>query len=276
MNRYDLNMRSWVTLAPKFLWTGVAIFLFFQSGNALRAQDDFEEPVEIFWGDEEDTSAFFEEDTLYGEEGFAEDTLFEDEYLDEYFDEGLVEDTGAFGDEGEFIDEETEAGGEELSDVELADVAQRLGYSLSISGASPGFVNHALTTYNNNPQVVYRIALEFPLLMQIKGTRFRFGVEAGTFGFQNYMPIGGKYSGMTLLGILSFPAGPGQVKLGAGLVGKQFGFSAETTYGLALGNTLEIRVGVRSTTASKVIDTVGNDLGTVSWLDGVVTLGFNL
>ncbi len=276
MNRYDLNMRSWVTLAPKFLWTVVAIFLFFQSGNALRAQDDFEEPVEIFWGDEEDTSAFFEEDTLYGEEGFAEDTLFGDEYLDEYFDTGLEADTEAFGNEGEFIGEGTETGSEELSDVELADVAKRMGYSLSISGASPGFVNHALTTYNNNPQVVYRIALEFPLLMQIKGTRFRFGVEAGTFGFENYLPIGGKYSGMTLLGILAFPAGPGQVKLGAGLVGKQFGFSAETTYGLALGNTLEIRVGVRSTTASNVTDSAGNDLGNVSWLDGVVTLGFNL
>jgi len=33
---------------------------------------------------------------------------------------------------------------------------------------------------------------------------------------------------------------------------------------------------VRSTTAWNVIDDKNNDLGTISWMDGLIMLGFNL
>ena len=151
-----------------------------------------------------------------------------------------------------------------------------MGYSLNISGASPGFVNHPLNTYNNNPQANFRLSVEFPLLMQMMGVRFRFGVEIGNFGFENYLPIGGKISGLTAMGLLAFPAGPGKIILAAGLIENRFGFSAESSYGFSIGNTLELRAGVRSTTAWNVIDDKSNDLGTVSWVDGLIMLGFNL
>ncbi len=155
-------------------------------------------------------------------------------------------------------------------------MAQQIGYSLNISGASPGFVNHDMNTYNNNPQVNFRLSVEFPMLMQVLGVRFRFGAELGNFGFQNYLPIGGEFSGMTAMGLLAFPAGPGKVKVGLGLVGNTFGATAETTYGFAIGNTLEIRGGLRYTSAFGVQDNKENEIGLASWMDGLIMLGFNL
>ncbi len=137
-------------------------------------------------------------------------------------------------------------------------------------------MNHDLNSYNNSPQVNFRLSVEFPLLMQILGVRFRFGAEVGNFGFENYKPIGGKFSGMTAMGLLAFPAGPGKLKIGVGLIGNTFGISGETSYGFAIGNTLEIRGGVRSTTALNVTDDKGNNIGIGSWVDGLIMLGFNL
>ncbi|NOZ04411.1 MAG: hypothetical protein GXO92_07405 [FCB group bacterium] len=243
--------------------------------SSLRAQDEYDEEgdaVEVFWGDEEDTTSY--EDEYYDEYGDEDTTYYEDEYLDEYFDESeydtSAEDLYDYGDES-YVDEES---ADELTDTELADLAKRMGFTISFSGASPGFVNHSLMTYNSS--VDYRVDVELPLLLQIRRVRFRFGAEIGTFSFKNYLPVGGEYSGLIMAGILTFPAGPGQVKLGGGIIGNRFGFIAENSYGFALGNTLEIRVGIRSTTVSNVKDTKNNDLGTVSWMDGLITLGFNL
>jgi hypothetical protein len=59
-------------------------------------------------------------------------------------------------------------------------------------------------------------------------------------------------------------------------VGDVFGFTAESSYGFALGNTVEIRLGVRTTTALGVIDTEDAELGTASWMDGVLILGVSI
>ena len=60
------------------------------------------------------------------------------------------------------------------------------------------------------------------------------------------------------------------------LVGGGMGIVAENTYGMTLGNAVDLRVGIRSTTSLGAQDTKKYDLGTVSWLDGVLALGFNL
>jgi hypothetical protein len=247
-------------------WLGIVIPL-----TPVTAQEEEygeEGAIEVFWGDEEDTTYY--EDEYYDYE--EDTTYYEDEYLDEYFEEEPYyeegEDIYTYDEEG--VEEDTG----ELSDEELADLAKRMGFTVSFTGASPGFVNHPLMTYNSF--IDYRISVELPLLLQIRSLRFRFGAEVGTFRFENYLPVGGEYAGTVMLGILTFPAGPGQVKFGGGIVGNRFGFIAETSYGLALGNTLEIRAGVRSTTVSNVKDTKQNYLGTVSWMDGLITLGFNL
>ena len=260
------------------LWLLIA-FIIIIPISYLNAQDeDYEDPTEVFWGDEEEDESFDEEEYLEEEEEYLEEdeSFDEEEYLedDEFYEdeeEYLEDDEFYEDDESEFEEDE-----EGLSDTELSDMASRMGFSINISGASPGFVNHVLNTYNNNPQVNYRLSIEFPLLMQLMGVRFRFGLEVGNFGFENYLPVGGKYSGITGMGLLAFPAGPGKVILGGGLIGDRFGFSAETTYGFSIGNTLELRAGVRSTTAWNVIDDKNNDLGTISWMDGLIMLGFNL
>ena len=224
---------------------------------------------------EDDTTAYDDEyydDTYYEDEGeYYDDEYYEDEYYeDEYYEEG-EEGYYEFDDEaGEYVEDR---GVGDISSVELSDRAQRMGYSLGITYASPGFVNHTLNTYNSFAD--YRISVELPMLMQLFKSRFRIGFEFGTFAFENYMPSGGKYKGNTIMGLLSFPAGPGQVKLGGGKIGDYYGYFAETSYGLALGNILDIRVGVRATSASGVIDSNSNELGTAAWLDGLVILGIN-
>jgi len=55
------------------------------------------------------------------------------------------------------------------------------------------------------------------------------------------------------MGIISFPAGPGKIKFGVGMVGASAGFSMEASYGMRIGN-LEIRGGIRSTETGRFKD----------------------
>lgn len=258
-------------------WLMIAFILFIIPFSNLNAQDeDYEDPTEVFWGDEEEEYAeddeYYEDDEFYDEdtsEYYEDDEFYEDEFYEDDTSEYYEDDEFYEEDEGEFEEED-------LSETELADTAKRMGYSLNISGASPGFVNHVLNSYNNNPHVNFRLSVEFPLLMQLMGVRFRFGAEVGNFGFENYLPVGGQFSGITAMGLLAFPAGPGKLKIGTGLVGSTFGISGESSYGFAIGNTLELRGGIRYTGAFNVIDDKNNALDFVSWVDGLIMLGFNL
>ncbi|MFH1852130.1 MAG: hypothetical protein ABIA75_07270 [Candidatus Neomarinimicrobiota bacterium] len=246
------------------------------------AQDDYyaEDDSTYFWdegeydetGDEYYDEEYTEDDTT----GYSEEEYYDEEYTDEeYYDEGeeYQEEEGYYEfDEtsGEYVEDR---GADVISSAELVERAQRMGFSLNISYASPGFVNHGLMTYNSYAD--YRIGIELPMLMRLFGLQFRLGFEFGTFSFENYLPSGGTYDGNTIVGLLSFPAGPGQVKLGGGKIGDYYGYFAETSYGLALGNILDLRVGVRGTSAAGVIDSNNNEIGTASWLDGVFTIGIN-
>ena len=235
----------------------------------LYAQDDEDDAVEeIFWGDDEEEAGLDEEFDFSEDEEFGEEDMEGFEFEDEGFDEEFGEDE--FEDEGDDFSEDFEEEPEE----DIGAAANRLGYTLNIIGSSPGFVNHSLRTYNSGMD--FRASFEFPMLLQMGPVRFRLGAEVGTFKFSNYKPIGGVFSGVHVTGILSFPAGPGQVRLGAGMVGGGFGVIAENSYGFALGDALDIRLGVRSTTAFNVTDDKKNKLGTVGWLDGILVLGVSL
>ena len=239
------------------------IFLLTPLDN-IYAQDD---SGEIFWGDEDEEDEFFEED----EEFFEEDEEFLDE--DAFFDEEEGEDE-FFEDEGEFEEDEFDEG--ELSSTELSDVALKMGYTLTIHGASPGLVSHSLYTYNSF--VNFRLGVEMPVLMQVLGIRFRLGAELGTMKFEDYYPPAtATYAGMTLIGLVSIPAGASQVKLGGGLVGGSVGMIVETTYGLTIGNALGIRLGMRYTgsTGAKNSEDVPFE-GPASWLEGVFVLAVTL
>ena len=267
----DLDMKQgFRKTLPIYLILG--LFVIFTPFSILSAQDEEDDAgiEEIFWGDEEEDDAGLDEEFDFSEDDEGDDDLEGFEFDDEG-DDGFSEDDEFSDDEGddsfadEFADEPEES-------TQVA--ASRLGYTLNIVGASPAFVNHQLRTYNSGMD--FRAAFEFPMLLQMGPLRFRLGAEVGTFKFTNYKPIGGSYSGLHITGILSFPAGPGQVRLGGGMVGKGFGIIAENSYGFAVGNSLDIRIGVRSTTAFGVTDDKKNNLGTVSWMDGILVLGVSL
>ena len=251
----------------------LGLLLVFTPFTNLYAQDEEDDSVEeIFWGDEEEEGLDeeFDFDEELGDEDL-EGFEFEEDFGD---DEGFEED---FGDDEEFDDEEFDdefAEDFEEPEESTQEAAQRMGYTLNLSGSSPGFVNHQLQSYNSG--VDFRATFEFPMLLSMGPFRFRLGAEIGTFKFTNYKPIGGTFSGVHVTGVLSFPAGPGQVRLGGGMIGSGFGVIAENSYGLTLGNALDVRVGLRSTTAFGIKDSKENDLGTASWMDGILVIGVNL
>jgi len=250
------------------LYVLLGTFIFMSPSSMLFAQDDAVE--EIFWGDDDEGDLDEEFDFSEDDEEFSDDEEslegfdFDDEFGDDDFDED------------EFDDEGLDDFAEDFAEPEenVAEAASRLGYTVNLSGSSPGFVNNTLHTYDSN--IDARVSVEMPILLQIAGIRFRLGAEVGTFNFKNKLPRGGEYKGIHATGILSFPAGPGQVKLGAGLVGGGMGVVAENTYGMSIGSALDLRFGIRSTNSFGVKNSEKDELGTVSWMDGIIALGFNL
>ena len=247
-------------------WTPCLLFIFLLTPlDNIYAQDD--DSGEIFWGeDEEEDDEFFEED-----EEFLEDDDEFDEDPDAFFDEEEGEDEFV---EDEFEEDEFDEG--ELSSTDLSDEAMKVGYTLTIHGASPGLVSHSLYTYNSF--VNFRIGVELPILMQIMGVRFRLGTELGTVKFEDYYPPAtATYSGMTLIGLVSIPAGASQVKLGGGLVSGSVGIIVESTYGMTIGNALGIRFGMRYTGSTGAKNSEDEPFeGPASWLEGVFVLAVTL
>ena len=262
-----LRKRVRVANVAPFLFLGytpLLLFIFLATPvDVTYAQDD---SGEIFWGeDEEEDEELFEED-----EEFLEDDEEFDEDPDAFFDEEEGEDEFV---EDEFEEDEFDEG--ELSSTDLSDDAMKVGYTLTIHGASPGLVSHSLYTYNSF--VNFRIGVELPILMQIMGVRFRLGTELGTVKFEDYYPPAtATYSGMTLLGLVSIPAGASQVKLGGGLVGGSVGVMVESTYGFTVGNALGVRLGMRYTGSTGAKNSEDTTLGVASWLEGVFVLAVTI
>ena len=212
--------------------------------NAIYAQD-VDEEGEMFWGDDEE----YEDDEEEYEDG--------EEYED---------------DEEEYEDDF------DSEDINLADAAESMGWSIDISGSAPRFVNEALMTWNSS--INMRASIEAPFLMQLMGMRFRFGAELGTFGFEDAMPPKtAELKGITAMGITSFPVGPGKIKLGIGIIGSSVGSMFESSYGFKLGS-LTLRAGVRYarvlTPGSDVKEAFVLEPETLNWMDGLVAVGINL
>ena len=247
-------------------WMPFLLFIFLLTPlEIIYAQDD---DSGEFWGEEEEDEEFFEEDEEFLED---DDEEFEDD-PDAFFDEEEGEDE-FYEDEGEFEEDEFDEG--DLSSTELSDAAMKVGYTLTIHGASPGLVSHSLYTYNSF--VNFRLGVEMPILMQVMGIRFRLGGELGTVKFEDYYPPAtATYSGMTLIGLVSVPAGASQVKLGGGLVGGSVGMMVESTYGFTVGNALGVRLGMRYTGSTGAKNSEETTLGVASWLEGVFVLAVTI
>ena len=176
-----------------------------------------------------------------------------------------------FGDDEEYEDEFDESEDNKV----LSDEAENLGYTIDLQGGSPRFVNENLLKWGSN--IDLRGSVEFPVLMQVLGMKFRFGVEIGTFKFDhNLPPEKDTYTGISAMGILAFPAGPGKIKLGGGIVGASPGFIMEATYGFRIGGVLDIRGGFRSTEVINAKTKEELELGHTGWVDGIIVLGINL
>ena len=243
--------------------------------SLVHAQDPGDEEGEIFWGDEEEDEG--EEEEYDEEDEQLDDEEYYEEEDDEEYDE---EDDEEYEDEGdEEYDEEYDEEGD-LIDDEIADEAAPMGWSVDISGSRPRLVNYTLWDQFNlqesiwSPGVDARVSVEAPYLLQMMGMRFRIGAEVGTFGFKDLSPREAELTGITAMGIVSFPAGPGKIKGGAGVIGTSPGFIFEATYGMAIG-TLDMRLGIRTTEVMSAIDSVERELGHLGWMDMVVVLGVN-
>ena len=259
------------------LWSLLTMVIFLPT-SLVHAQDPGDEEGEIFWGGEEDDEGeeeeYDEEDEYLDDEEYYEedDEEYDEEDDEEYEDEGDEE----YEDEG---DEEYDEEGD-LIDDEIADEAAPMGWSVDISGSRPRLVNYTLWDQFNlqesiwAPGVDARVSIEAPYLLQMMGMRFRIGAEVGTFGFKDLSPREAELKGITAMGIVSFPAGPGKIKGGAGVIGTSPGFIFEATYGMAIG-TLDMRLGIRTTEVMSAIDSVERELGHLGWMDMVVVLGVN-
>jgi len=263
-------------LAKVFL-LAILFLLVLPTTSVVHAQDPDEEG-EIFWGSDED-----EEDDEYAddEEEYLDEEEYEEEYEEEDEDEEDEEDF--YEEEDDEVDEDDEEEYDEEDafedeDTGLADEAEDLGWSIDVSGSSPRFVNEALMTWNSSINV--RASIEAPLLMEVMGMKLRFGAEFGNYGFEDSMPPQtAELKGTTAMGLVSFPIGPGKIKIGVGVIGKSVGSMFEASYGLRLGS-LNARVGVRYAT----ILTPGTDVqenwitvpSSLGWMDGLVAVGINL
>ena len=249
--------------------------------SVVYAQDLDDEEGTIYWEDEEDEEELeedeFEDEYLEDEEEYEDEEYEDEEYEDEEYEDEEYEDE-------EYEDEEYEDEEEygeydyDREDLNLADQAEEMGWSIDISGSSPRFVNEALMNWNSGVNI--RASIEAPFLMQVVGMKFRFGAEFGTYGFKDSMPPGeSELKGITAMALTSFPIGPGKIKAGIGVIGGSVGSMFESSYGMKLGS-LSVRVGIRYATVltpgTDVKDAFVVEPKKLNWMDGLVAVGINL
>ncbi len=231
------------------------------------AQDDVDD-VEEYWGDDEEY-----EDDEYEDD----DEYLDDEYEDEEYEDEEYEDEEEYEEEKPKRKKSSRSSNKRRSapSRNLADDADNLGYTIDLALGSPRFVNINLINWSSG--IDMRGSVEFPVLMQVGNARFRFGGEIGTFNYKEAVPPElDTYSGILAMGIMAFPAGPGKIKFGGGIVGSSPGFMFEASYGMRIAGIMDIRAGVRSTEVMDGTTSLGKKIGRTGWMDGQIVLGVNL
>jgi|TARA_Y100000310_G_scaffold107884_1_gene106374 hypothetical protein len=241
-------------------------------GLAQEEEEFFEEEFdEEFMDDEEffdDEEFLDEEDTFLEGDEFGEDDFFEDE--------GDIE----FGGELEEESEEEDFGEEDNSS----------GITVQIVGALPGLPGNTsggtsvfYPTYKNSslakwisPTPFFRISIDFPNYLELGSVGFRTGVDIGMASFESdpdVLPIDGKFGGITAFGVVTTTFGVTNLKLGVGIVGSSPAYMASQSFGFALGPSLDLRLGVRATTAYGPPEEIKREGTHASWVDAFVAFG---
>ncbi|MEE2876687.1 MAG: hypothetical protein VX822_02780 [Candidatus Neomarinimicrobiota bacterium] len=232
---------------------------------------------------QEDTDPFEEEfgDEFLDEEGFLEEEDFPLEG-EEFGDEEFLDDEG-FDEEG--FDDEGLAGFDDMDAAPLEDDFEgdtRLGYTFTVSGGMPTFRNSTLLPWLGTPNG--RVGVDLPFYLSMGPIGFRVGAEVGTYDF-NYdetglvvddkavLPLEGKLGGIGFFGVITIPSGPANLRVGVGMVGTSPAYMAVQSIGMALGDLLDLRLGVRATAAYNVPDGLTTTGTHMSWVDAFMALG---
>ena len=231
------------------------------------AQDDVDD-VEEYWGDDEE----YEDDDEYEDDEYLDDEYEDDEYEDEEYE---YEDDDEEPEPRKKKNRPSKRQSRGSGSQSLSDEADNLGYTIDLALGSPRFTNINLINWSSG--IDMRGSIEFPVLMQVGNARFRFGGEIGTFNYKQAVPPAtDTYSGISALGIMAFPAGPGKIKIGGGVIGSSPGFMFEASYGISVAGIMDIRAGVRSTEVMEGTTEAGLKIGRTGWMDGQIVLGINL
>ena len=238
-----------------------------------------------------------QEEEEFFEEEFDEEFMDDEEFLDddEFLDE---EDTFLEGDEfgeDDFFEDEgdLEFGGELEEEPEEEDFGEedsRLGITVQIVGALPGlpgntsggtgvfyptYKNSALTKWVS-PTPFFRISVDFPNYLELGSIGFRTGVDIGMTSFESdpdVLPVDGKFGGITAFGVATTTFGVTNLKLGVGIVGSSPAYMASQSFGFALGPSLDLRLGIRATTAYGPPEEIKREGTHASWVDAFVAFG---
>jgi hypothetical protein len=236
--------------------------------SVVNAQDDVDD-VEEYWGDDEE----YEDDDEYEDDEYLDDEYEDDEYEDDEYEDDEYEDEEPDPRKKKNSSNKNKGRGSRAQS--LSDDADNLGYTIDLALGSPRFTNINLINWSSG--VDMRGSVEFPVLMQVGNARFRFGGEIGTFNYKQAVPPAtDTYSGISAMGIMAFPAGPGKIKIGGGVIGSSPGFMFEASYGISVAGIMDIRAGVRSTEVMEGTTEAGLKIGRTGWMDGQIVLGINL
>ena len=239
-----------------------------------------------------------QEEEEFFEEEFDEEFMDDEEFLDD--DEGFLdeEDTflegDEFGEEDFFEDEgDLEFGGELEEEPEEEDFGEednRSGIPVQIIGALPGLpgntsggTNVFYPTYKNSaltkwvsPTPFFRISVDFPNYLELGSIGFRTGVDIGIASFESdpdVLPVDGKFGGITAFGVATTTFGVTNLKLGVGIVGSSPAYMASQSFGFTLGPSLDLRLGIRATTAYGPPEEIKREGTHASWVDAFVAFG---
>ncbi len=221
---------------------------------------------------------------------------FEEEFGDEFLDEeGFLEEEDfplegdEFGDE-EFLDVEgfDEEGLTGFDDFEASPLDDdfegdtRRGYTITVSGGMPTFRNSMLLPWLGVPNG--RVGVDLPFYLSLGPIGFRVGAEVGTYDFtydetgliiesKDVLPLNGKFGGIGFFGVVTIPSGPANLRLGMGMLGTSPAYMAVQSIGVALGDMMDLRLGVRATAAYNVPDGLTTTGTHMSWVDAFMALG---
>jgi hypothetical protein len=143
--------------------------------------------------------------------------------------------------------------------LEKREIPRQLLIKLSV--ASPAYVSTDLMTWNST--VDFRGSAEFPAV--IFGTVP--GIDISTFKFENALPLGGVYSGISVFGTLSRPLFPGKLTGGLGLVGISPGGFLQQSYDFTFAERFAVSVDFRLTFTSNMMGDDEIERGFNSWFD---------